>query len=261
VRGVALPSLPTVCYIAERLNVPVGFLLSEEREELAYRKMSAMPNIRRALLAGDHAGCLSIIRATFGDERDDEIALIRAECEFCMAKEAFEHGRLRAAAVGFDRALAAAKQTVYDTGWIVTRAAVYFRYLSGISPTVSSDMLEESEILCARSLEDEFCAYVMAKEALEAERTGEVADYLAQCGDTVYAARLSALLKMRAGDIGKALLLYERLLAREDLSVGVLMYEIFGDMELCCRRNDDYKRAYEFSSSRIGLLERLLEEA
>ena len=50
------------------------------------------------------------------------------------------------------------------------------------------------------------------------------------------------------------------LLASDALTVGVLMYEIFGDMELCCRENDDYKRAYEFGSSRIGLLERLLEE-
>ena len=52
----------------------------------------------------------------------------------------------------------------------------------------------------------------------------------------------------------------ERLLVRDELTFGVLLYEVFGDLEICYRKNDDYKRAYEFSGSRIGLLERLLEE-
>ena len=259
-RGAALPSLPTVCYIAERLNVPVGYLLSEERDELAYRKMTAMPNVRRALAAEDFEGAFAIINSAFGDAYDDEIALIRAECEYRIAKMAFDHGHLRAAAAGFDRAIREAEHTVYDTGWIRTRSAVYFRYLSLLSPTLSSDVLEQSEIDAAKSVDDDFCAYVLAKEALDGGREGEVRAYLARNEGSVFAARLSALSKMRAGEIREALAAYERLLACDALTVGVLMYEIFGDMELCCRENDDYKRAYEFGSSRIGLLERLLEE-
>ena len=252
--------MPTVCYIAERLNVPVGYLLSEERDELAYRKMTAMPNIRHALAAEDYAGALAIINTAFGDSYDDEIALIRAECEFRMAKAAFDNGRLRAAVAGFDRAIREAEHTVYDTAWIRMRAAVYFRYLSTLSPTLSSDVLEEEEIAGAKSIGDDFCAYVLAKEALDSGHEGEVREYLAHHTGSVFAARLSALLQMRAGQLREALDAYERLLASDALTVGVLMYEIFDDMELCCRQNDDYKRAYEFGSSRMGLLERLLEE-
>ena len=260
-RGAALPSLPTACYIAERLNVPVGYLLSEEGDELAYRKMTAMPNIRHALAGEDYTGALAIMNATFGEHYDDEIALIRAECEYHMAKEAFERGRLRAAAAGFDRAIREAAHTVYDTAWICTRSAVYFRYLSLLSPTLSSDMLEQEEIDAAKSVGDEFCAYVLAKEALDDGREGELNEYLARHEGSVFAARLAALSQMRAGHTREALEAYERLLASDALTVGVLMYEIFDDMELCCRENDDYKRAYEFGSSRRGLLERLLEEA
>lgn len=259
-RGAALPSLPTVCYIAERLNVPVGYLLSEESDELAYRKMTAMPNIRHALAAEDYAGALTVINTAFGDSWDDEIALIRAECEYRMAKSAFDHGHLRAAVAGFDRAIREAEHTVYDTAWIRTRAAVYFRYLAELSPTLSSDVLEQGEIDTAKSVSDEFCAYVLAREALDGGREGEVREYLARNEGSVFVARLSALLQMRAGQIREALAAYERLLACDALTVGVLMYEVFDDMELCCRENDDYKRAYEFASSRMGLLERLLEE-
>ena len=260
-RGAALPSLPTACYIAGRLNVPVGYLLAEEGEDLAYRKMAAMPNIRRALFAGDHVGCIAILNANLGDCFDDEIALIRAECEYHIAKAAFDSGRLRAAATGFDRAISAAENTVYNTAWIRTRAAVYFRYLSLLSPTLTSDILEISEIDTAKSVGDDFCSYILAKEALDEERVGEVAAYLSRNEGTVYAARLKALSLMRNGETAAALDAYEKLLSSDALTVGVLMYEVFGDMEQCCRQNDDYKRAYEFSSSRMGLLERLLEEA
>ena len=70
----------------------------------------------------------------------------------------------------------------------------------------------------------------------------------------------SSLRLMQNGEAAAALAAFERLLAREELTIGVLMYEIFGDMELCCRQNDDYKRAYEFASTRLGLMERLLSE-
>lgn len=259
-RGAALPSLQTACYLAERLNVPVGFLLSEESDALAYRKMTAMPNVRRALAAGDYIGCLAILNAAFGTERDDEIALVRAECEYYAAKAAFDNGQLRAAAAGFDRALSAARQTLYDTDWMRIRAAVYFRYLSELSPTLSSDMLEEAELASARSVGDDFCAYVMAKDALLHEREGELMDYLARNANTLYADHLAALRLMRSGEAKEALAAFERLLSREELGIGVLMYEILGDMELCCRQNDDYKRAYEFASTRLGLTERLLSE-
>lgn len=260
-RGAALPSLPTARYIASRLNVPVGYLLAEEGDDFAYRKMAAMPNVRRALCSGDYAGCIAMLNANLGDSFDDEIALIRAECEYHIAKEAFDNGKLRVAAAGFDRAIAAAKNTVYDTAWIRTRSAVYFRYLSLLSPTLTSDMLEMSEIETAKSVGDDFCAYVLAKEALDDGRRGELAAYLSRYGGTVYAERLAALAMVCDGRITEAIGAFEKLLSSDKLTVGVLMYEIFGDMELCCRQNDDYKRAYEFSSSRMGLLERLLEEA
>ena len=257
-RGAALPSVPTMCYLAERLNVPVGYLLSEEGEGFAYRKMMAMPNVRRALAAGDVEACLSVLNAAFDGEQDDEIALIRAECEYRMAKKHFLKGRLRAAAAGFDRALLAAEQTVHDTAWLRSCAAVYFKYLFSISPTLVSDILDLEEVEGAKSLQDDFCAYVLAHEAFLAGREGEVAEYLERNQGTLYAERIAALRLLKNGRATEALMRYEALLSSDALTVGVLMYEVFGDMERCCRENDDYKRAYEFSESRQGLMERLL---
>lgn len=254
--GTALPSLPTAMYIAERLNVPVGYLLAEEADEPAYRKMTAIANIRRAFAAGDWSGTLSLLDATCGNQADDELSLIRATCELGLARAAVESGRLRFAVCALDRALCAAEETVYDTAWLRSRVAVLFRYLAGISATLSSDVLDHDEIEGARAFDDELTEYIMTLEAQEGE-----ARYAARYGGSLYAERLMALSLMRQEDFQAAQTVLERLLARDELTFGVLLYEVFGDLEICYRKNDDYKRAYEFAGSRLGLLERLLEEA
>lgn len=260
-RGTALPSLPTAMYLAGRLGVPVGLLLAEEGGEFPYRKMIEMPNIRRAFAAGDFTGCLSLLHSSFPAERDDELSLLCAEAEFGAARNAFEEGRFRRAAAAFDRGVTAAGQTVYDTDSLRARTAVYFRYLSGVSPTLSSDILPENEVAGARAFGDEFCEYFMALDALENGRDGEVAAYLTRQEKSLYAARIRALILMKKEEYGQAQEALEALFGNPKLSVGALLYEIFGDLDLCCRKNDDYKRAYEFAGSRMALLERLLEES
>ena len=44
--GSALPSLGTIIYLARRLGVPAGYLLSEGDEEFVYIKSNAMKNIK-----------------------------------------------------------------------------------------------------------------------------------------------------------------------------------------------------------------------
>lgn len=258
--GTALPSLPTAIYLAERLNVPVGYLLAEGEEELGYRKMTAIANIRRALAGGDYAGTLALVQTAQGGEPDDELSFIRAQCEFGLARAALNEGRLRPAAAALDRALNAAAKTIYDTSSLRARIAVYFRYLATVSPTLSSDVLDVDEVENARALGDDVCEYVRALELLENGYEGIGMDFAARYPVSPYATRLQALEQMHAGDYVAAQSALEGLLPREDLTFGVLLYDVFGDLEICYRKNDDYKRAYEFAGSRLGLLERLLEE-
>ena len=257
--GTALPSLSTAIYIAKRLNVPVGYLLSGDDQDFFYRKMMGMANIRRAFEACDYAGCLSLLSA-FGAEQDDELYLIRAECEYGIAKKAFEEGRLRFSAAALDRALRATEKTVYSTAWLRDRIAVCFRYMIGISSTLMSDALDSEEIETVCAFGDTLVEYIMALEALEQERASVARDFIERYPDSLYAIRLSALLFIKADDYKEAQDILEGLLNRDDLTFGVLLYEVFGDLELCYRKNDEYKKAYEVSGSRLGLLEKLLEE-
>ena len=256
--GTALPSLPTAIYLAERLNVSVGYLLADEGDELAYRKMTSIANIRSAFAAEDWSGALALVSAAAGESRDDELALIRARCEYGLARTALIEGRLRVAAAGLDRALVACGETVYDTDWLRARIAVYFRYLSSISPTLISDVLDADEIEGAFTHGDALAEYILVLE--HTEKKEALAEYVERYADTVYAERIRALMLMREELYAEAERMLESLLARDELTFGVLLYEVFGDLEVCYRKNDDYKRAYEFQGSRLGLLERLLEE-
>ena len=258
--GTALPSLPTALYLAERLNVPVGYLLADGEDELGYHKMMAITNIRHAFTSKDFRGALSLLQAVPGADADDELCFMRAQCEFGIARAELQAGRLRPCALALDRALRAAEQTIYDTAGLRSRIAVYFRYMQGVSPTIDSDVLDVDEIENARALGDDVCEYVLALAQIELGNENASTDYARRFPHSPYATRLRALEWMRRGEYLAAQTALEELLPREDLTFGVLLYDVFGDLEICYRKNDDYKRAYEFSGSRLGLLERLLEE-
>ena len=40
--GTALPSLPTLLYIASRLNIPAGYLIAEDDNEFIYKKINCI---------------------------------------------------------------------------------------------------------------------------------------------------------------------------------------------------------------------------
>ena len=258
--GTALPSLPTALYLAERLNVPVGYLLADGEDELGYHKMMAISNIRQAFASKDYRGALALLQAVPSMETDDELSFLRAQCEFGIARAELQAGRLRLCALALDRALRAAELTIYDTSALRSRVAVYFRYIQSVSSTIDSDVLDVDEIEDARAFGDDVCEYVWALAQIEHGGEGASNDYVRRFPQSPYGTRLRALEWMRRGEYMAAQTALEELLPREDLTFGVLLYDVFGDLEICYRKNDDYKRAYEFAGSRLGLLERLLEE-
>jgi len=169
--GSAQPSLSTILYIATRLNVPAGFLLAEEGDELVYRKMNSFANIKRAYTAGDWWGCRSLCVSAC-PEPDDEICLLLADCDTEIAILEFWSGRLRAACRLFDEAIEYAEKTMYSAPHVSAKARTYFRYMRRLSPTLYSEVLDEDA-------EDEtvwvsdFAKYVDALEALDEGNFGK----------------------------------------------------------------------------------------
>jgi tetratricopeptide (TPR) repeat protein len=240
------------------LNVPAGFLLADAGDEIVYRKMNSMANIKQAYSAGDVWGCRSLCLSGCPDP-DDEVCLLLADCDAGIASEEFWKGRLRSACRFFDEALEYAEKTIYHTEHIEAQARLYFRYMRRISATLYSDVLDEERELTLR-FESPFSEYITALEALEDGDFSLASAYAEREEEGFFGMHLRIKLLMEQGDFAAAKeLLLEMLRAEEPLHK-VSLYAVLCELEICCRETDDFKGAYTFANDKLQLLEELLKE-
>ncbi len=258
--GSASPSLSTILYIAKRLNVPAGFLLAEEGDEILYQKAGELSNIKRAYKAGDLTGCRSLCFSSC-PKPDDEIRTLLANCDAGIAEEAFWEGKLRMARRFFDEALQYAGETLYPMPHITAKATTYFRYMQRISPTLYSDVLDDraEATIVERTV---FSGYVDALEALD---RGD--DALANTFEDEYTdergffrKHLQVRLWMEQGTHEAAKEALLGLLQSELILNEIELYAILCDLEISCRETEDFKGAYRYANEKVQLLEQLLRD-
>lgn len=257
--GAALPSLPTIWYLAERLDVPAGFLLAEGDDDRIWRKMNEIADIKRLFKQGDPRICLAVCRS-FGEDADDEICLIMAQCALQIASEELHQGHLHACCDALDEALALCEQTVYDTTHIRQTAALYFRFLRGLSSTLypASTLPNLDDAFLGAS--DAVCRYMLAREALDSGDRRRVDAYLQSSDrEDAFFRSFSAHCDMTGGYYAQARQQLLQLLNADGVSSQVLLYHIFCDLEIACRETGDFRGAYEYSRNKISQLERMLE--
>lgn len=257
--GTAQPSLSTIVYIAGRLNVPVGFLLAEEGDEIVYQKMNSLANIKRAFKTEDWTGCRSLCKSSC-PEPDDEIRLLLAVCDMEIARDAFRHGKLRLCCRFFDEALRYADECLYPLPQIAAQAAVYFSYMERrISPMLASDVLEERQGATVIA-DTPFAEYVRALDALEDGAPEAAERFSAPEKDRFLENHLRAKCEMQRGMYREAKAMLLRLLNGEDPLNEVGLYAVLCDLEVCCRETEDFKGAYRYTNEKVQLLEQLLKE-
>lgn len=258
--GAAQPSLGTVTYLAARLNVSPGFLLAGEEDEQLYFKAQEINSIKRVYSDKNFRLCLEMCQNS--EWSDDELMLIMAESSLRVGVDAFCKGNLRSATEYFDQAIEYCNKTVYNTDAVAAEANVYFEYMENISPTLVSSASEED----ARSLiitGDEFCVYSgifceatqngFSSVSYFDDRLGMVSE------DSAYALHIKAMLMMENGEYAQAYEILRKLLFNDKYNIPQpMLYFIFCDMELCCKETGDFKGAYEYSGSKMSLLQKLL---
>ncbi|MBP3315412.1 MAG: helix-turn-helix transcriptional regulator [Clostridia bacterium] len=256
--GSATPSLNTVNYIAARLNVSPGFLLADEDDEQLYLKHAEISNVKKAYTAGNFALCYDMCKNC--QWRDDELTLILAKCALRVGVEEFSKGELHIALEMLDEALELCGKTIYDTDMISSEARAYFEYMELISPTLASNGEDPARIIL---LYDEFSVYsgiICESEGYgwsEVSHLEERRERLSADGS--YALHVEARLLMENGEYGKAIELLHRLLYSESYELPEpMLYFVFCDLEICCKETDDFKGAYEHSTNKMALLQKML---
>jgi transcriptional regulator with XRE-family HTH domain len=253
--GAAQPSLDTLRYLADKLNVSAGYLISDASDEQIYIKRREIINIKTAYLNEDYRICRDMCLNS-ASAKDDEIKLILAECTLHVAIEAFSLGNLRQACEYFDLALEECAQTIYNTNHVSAISAMYFRYMRVVSPTLNSNFIDESEVPVYSAMYDPFCKYMAAFIAHEDEQEYE---FDTSSGDA-YALHMSALSHVRDGRYAQAYEDLHKILVEDTVIPEPMMYFIFRDLEVCCKEIEDYRGAYEYSINKVEILQKLLTQ-
>lgn len=252
--GTAQPSMSTVMYIAERLNVSPGFLLAGENDEWLYFKSGEISNIKKAYLDKNFRLCREMCKNS--EWCDDELWLILAECCMRVGIEEFCNGYLRLATELFDEALEYCQNTIYNTDIILSSIGAYFSYMRIISPTLSSNIEDTDNVPLI--IKDDFCMYSYAFCNME-DGVEDKGFIRTMPDNSSYAIHMSAKEMINAGEFSQAFDLLHKLLFDDACKLPEpVLYFIFCDLETCCKEIDDFKGAYEYSQSKIALLQKLL---
>ncbi len=253
--GSAQPSLDTLKYLATRLNVSAGYLLSDAVDEKLYIKRAAIHGIKTSYLTGDYRICRDMCLNSDISE-DDEVQLILAECNLEIAVEEFFGGNLHSAGEYFDMALLSCSSTIYNTDHIASVCAVYFCYMREISASLSSNIIDETEAPTCAAMNNTFCRYATNFIKLK-NGEGNLGALLPESEDP-YTLHLYAMSCMAREEYGNGYEALHKILVNDTPIPDPMMYFIFCDLEICCRETEEFKGAYQYSMHKIELLQRLL---
>ncbi len=248
--GAAQPSLDTLRYLAERLNVSPGFLIANPKDEKMYVKYNEINDIKTAYLSENYRICRDMcinLQST-----DDELKLILAECNVAIAKDEFNKGNLHAACEYFDYALSACAETVYNTNHISSVCSMYFKYMQRLSVSFSSNIIDENDVPAYAAMYDSFCVYINKLLLIDG-------DSKVSCGEEdIYDLHITAINHITEKEYPQALECLNKILFGETEIPRPMLYFVFCDLELCCKETEDFRGAYEYSVDKTELLQRLL---
>ncbi len=240
--GKVHPSIETLRYLAQTLDLPIGYLLDDEADLFFFKKEKAIAAIRKAFSEKKYQACLSLIDKL--GSTDDEILYLKVCASFYLGKRMTIAGDLRRAAACFETCLANIDACIYPTKEFRVLIPLY----SAVIRNVQSPLLE----LDASALEN----------AIFGSYDYEFYHYLNQNFDYAYTNQvfklhIAAKSLMRARKYTEAIPILEKLedmKGPEDYNSCVIL-GVYTDLENSYKELINFEKAYRYATKRIALLE------
>ena len=258
--GYANPSVETLIYLAGRLNVSPGILLTDNENDFSFKKMAVIENIRQAFKRSSFSICIELCTEI---PEDDEVNYILAKSYLAIAKDSFDQGNLREMCILLDKAVQYSEKSSYSDSSVSSIASRYFKYVNEISQSLFSYSVSDDRTWTddASSLNDEFCRYLLAIDTLKGKTDiNGLPKTIFNFKNQQYAKHITAIEKVNQNDLEGAMLLYKELIYGQTELAIPIMYNIIHEAELCSKDLNNYKDAYEFSNSCISLLDSILKQ-
>ena len=255
----ANPSLGTLLFLASRLGVPAGYLLADEYEDKVYEKSFVVEEIKRAFKSGSYDICRQLCLES--EFVDDEIMMLAAEACFSVAVEEFNRGSLKVSVSYFDDAISFSSETSYYSDHIKAASCMYLRYMQKFSPNLSSGIIDEDTVEYYCAMSDNFCRYIYALDCVENSHFSFASEYVKN-GDSEDPAvlHLEAKIDMHNGNFRLAAIKLQQVLTNDREVSRPLLYEVLLSLEECAKSTDDFRAAYEYSTIKMDILQKMLED-
>ncbi|MGM9647272.1 MAG: helix-turn-helix domain-containing protein [Eubacteriales bacterium] len=252
---VASPSLKSIRYLAQRLNVPMGYLLDDGADALIYRKAGLIGQIRAHYAAGQWQDCIDDCKQL--SDFDDELALLLADCYLQQGMDAFQSGYLESARNLFDTCLRFTARTCYPKSAIEERARTLLAVIECILEGQAGD-----PSLCVAADRVGYAEEYLYNTLLRLIDRGKH-ELAAQLFDSVrlttprYRKHVHARLAQAAYNYQRAAALLREVLEESSPGADTLfLLRIYTDLENCFKSMSDYEGAYRAAVAKSELVGR-----
>lgn len=219
--GLAMPSLPTALYIADRLGLDAGILFSDGGEENLYFLTKRLPEMKRLYQKGEYGKVIELFAGNC--DECDEAVLILAECYIKKAYASYKEGKLKTALKYCESAVKNAQKGFYSSESVRLKSEALEVMISLVSPYIKQTKHKDEGVKALKEL------------------------YIDISGQkTFYNKRFEAKKLIEEGRYDKASQLIKGLLKERSIDVP-LVYELYGDLEICYSELKDFENAYDVS--------------
>lgn len=249
--GSAFPSVDTLMYLAERLNMPVEYFLSKDSNNASlYKRIEHINKIRKAYDSAQYKRCVSLCEKI--SSTDDEILMILAECKLYLAKENMDQCKLSTANKLLDECTEIANKGIYSKNRY-SATVDFYKYLikcvrnnefpSFVSYKQSDVILSDCEFLI-------FVYFIsLYNDGKNIERL-PIPKFINKSYDFY----INSVLFINDNKYREGI---DNLLKVLNCSPNFfLQYFTIEKLELCYKELGDYKKAYEYAKSRLDLLDK-----
>ena len=267
--GIALPSLPTLCAICNRLDIPVGALFGD-LDDYAVKRLSDM--LKKLESTKKYARAIEVYRASNIDNMPDYVKETLCRIFIARVKELYTLGKLTDAFSLISEAEQLSElpeNKVYADRIFLLKTLISSSAAS--KEAYTSDTANDSEQLkqiiftdndmavylyCRMKLKDIAAMPYSQPHESAAPLRAELEPIINNLPDGLFRAHIEAKLDMLGADYLSA---KAKLTALVNLDMAPsMLYDIYSDLEFCSKCCGDFENAYKYSNLRIELLKKII---
>ena len=138
---------------------------------------------------------------------------------------------------------------------------MYLRYMRKLSPNLSSNVIDENSVEHFCAMSNSFCRYIYALEGVEGLHMSFASSYVENGHrDEPTVLHLGAKMDMAHGNYRLARIKLDQVLTNNYEVSRPVLYAVLSDLEECCKTTNDFRGAYEYSTTKIDLLQKMLTD-